>query len=50
MKRIGVLGVCRFTAIEAVVPTGINSFTPRWDSRTTACETSSSLVVHTTSS
>jgi hypothetical protein len=28
MKRIGVVGACRLTAIDAVVPTGISSFTP----------------------
>lgn len=50
MKRMGVLGACRFTAIDAVVPVGISSLTPRWESRTTACDTSSSLLVHTTSS
>jgi hypothetical protein len=28
MKRIGVVGAGRLTAIDAVVPTGISSFTP----------------------
>jgi hypothetical protein len=46
MKRIGVVGACRFTAIDAVVPTGINSLAPRCVNRTTACASSKSLLVH----
>jgi hypothetical protein len=36
MKRTGIAGACRFTAIEAVVPTGISSLAPRCTSLRTA--------------
>jgi hypothetical protein len=49
MKRIGVVGACRLTAIDAVVPTGMSTFASRCFSFTTACASSNSPLVHTTS-